>query len=75
MEKKQKGVMLRHGKIDVVAAPVAPPTFQRYVSEHDLFVTNLRYYWRNTCPLTQGQYRDGNVASFALRRDIAPAPT
>ena len=67
MEKKQNGVTLRHAKIKGETAPAAPSTFQRYVGEHELFLANLRHYWRSTCPLTQGQYRDGKVASFALR--------
>lgn len=70
MEKKQNGVTLRRKKVDAAVAPVAPPIFQRHISEHELFVANLRHYWRSTCPLTRGQYRDGKVASFALRRDI-----
>ena len=34
--------------------------------ESALFLENLRHYSKITWPLTQGQYKGGKVASFAL---------
>ena len=48
--------------------PVVPSKPRECLSESALFLENLRHYSKITCPLTQGQYKGGNVASFALRR-------
>ncbi len=50
------------------SVPVVPSKPRECLGESALFLENLRHYYQITCPLTQGQYKGGKVASFALRR-------
>jgi len=50
------------------SVPVVPSKPRDALSESALFLENLRHYYKITCPLTQGQYTGGKVASFALTR-------
>jgi hypothetical protein len=50
------------------SVPVVPSKPRECLSESALFLENLQNYYKITWPLTQGQYKGGKVASFALRR-------
>ncbi len=50
------------------SVPVVPSKPRECLSESALFLENLQNYYKITWPLTQGQYKGGKGASFALRR-------
>jgi len=71
MKQKKKVARLRRQIVHVSEAPVVRQKPRPCPTAHDLFVENLRHYWRKVLPVRQGQYRDGEVASFVLRRSFS----